>query len=157
MILVGASQIKRPIAPPDSTPGPAVVVLLRDRCPCVTECRSMLNALAEACRGRIRFVGLVDAEPARSTAFAKEAGLHFPLIPDPRSTAIRRLKGRAALDLRLVGDRGILVGGWHGLSRSNVAALVDAVRRETGQDVSLSLAPFTELTKFGCDFSMRSR
>ena len=139
-----------PVRPP--LRGPLVVVMLKEGCPCVRECRTQLNAMAGACRGKIRLVGVVDGDEAKASALQKDAGLVFPILADPNAKTIRALGGHAALDLRLVGRDGKVAGKWDGLSRANVAALVEAVGRTTGKDVSLGLEPFTVLTKIGCAF-----
>ncbi len=139
---------------PGPTPlrGPAVVVLLQDGCPCAKECHLALNALAGACAGRVRFVGMVDGDAEAARGLARAAELRFPVLPDPRKAEIHALGGREALDLRLVGTDGRLLGRWDGLCRSHVAALVDAVRARTGADVSLDLSPFTVTPKMGCEY-----
>ena len=132
--------------------GPAVVVTLQNGCPCARECHVGLNALAAACAGRVRFVGLVDGDAQAARRLAREAELRFPVLPDPRLGTIRKLEGHEALDLRLVDGRGRIVGRWDGLCRASVAALVDAVRRTTGRDASLDLSPFTVTPKLGCAY-----
>ena len=128
------------------------MVLLKEACPCVRECRVALNALAQACRGKVRFVGIVDGDSAKARAIARGAELSFPVLADPRRTAIRALRGRNALDLRLIGRDGRVAAGFSGLSRANVAGLVDSVRTLTTKDISLELDSFTVLTKTGCPF-----
>ena len=132
---------------------PALVVLLKEGCPCTRECHAELNLLAGACRGKLPFFGLLDAAPSAAKLLVRDAELAFPVIPDPKLTQIRRLDGRAALGFRLVGSDGKLLGRWDGLSRANVAAMVTGVRRATGLSLVVDVNPFTVLTKIGCEFS----
>lgn len=145
------AQPPHPPRPPDLQ-GPAVVVLLKDGCPCAQECHVALNALAVVCRGKIKFVGLVDGDVDKARLLRKSAGLNFPVVADPKSLMIRSLRGHEALNLRLLDAQGKPVGGWNGLNRSNVSALVDAVRNHVGADIALDLGPFTELPKIGCAY-----
>ncbi len=154
MCLAILKLVKTPMKPMvPSMAGPAVVVTLKDGCPCTKECHVALNALANACRGRIRFVGLLDGDVKKASTLAREAGIRFPIVPDPKLGAIRWLKACEALDLRLIGKDGRVAGRWEGLSRSNVASLVESVRHETGFDVDLDLTPFTVLVKKGCGYN----
>ena len=133
--------------------GPVVVVALKDGCPCAQECHLALNTFAKACKGKVRFIGLIDADERRAKSTAREAGLEFSVIPDPRGTLLRSMNAKKALDLRLLNRRGELVACRNGLSRGNVASLVDAIRSFTGVDVSLDLTPFNQLPKIGCSFA----
>ena len=137
------------VAPPE---GPKVVVLLRDGCPCTRECRPMLNALADACRGRVRFEAVLDADEAHAERLRSGAGLRFPVLPDPKGARIRALGGKEALDLRLVGTGGGVLGAWEGLSRANVAALAARLRETKGILIRVDPTPFTTLPKLGCEF-----
>ena len=133
--------------------GPALVVLLKDGCPCTRECRAELNLLAHVSRGKVRFLGLLDAGAGSAKALAKEAELEFSVLPDPKRTAIGRLSGTEALDFRLLGAGGKVIGRWNGLSRTNVALIARAIGKASGQPVKIDLSPFTVLTKYGCAYS----
>lgn len=108
--------------------------------------------LAQAFRGKIRFVAVVDANQTGAAELAKKAELSFPLVADPDRKLILALKGREGLDLRLIGTDGQPRKGWDGLSRGNLKALISEIRLETGKTVNCSEMPFTVLTKLGCPF-----
>lgn len=112
----------------------------------------MLNALADACRGRVRFEAVLDADAAHAERLRREVGLRFPVLPDPKRTTIRALEGKQALDLRLVGTSGGALGAWEGLSRANVAALATRLRETKGIVIAVDPTPFTTLPKLGCEF-----
>jgi len=141
-----------PKAGPVPFKGPAVVVLLKDGCPCTRECRLQLNILAEACKGKIKFFGVVDSAGKKAETLIKEANLNFPLLPDPKALTIRTFKGHEALDLRLVGKDGKLIGSWDGLSRENVAGVSAKIYAETGITIDCDVSFFTTLPKLGCRF-----
>ena len=155
VLILGGFQNRAevPVAPvPALRQGPTLVVLLKEGCPCIQECRTQLNAMARACRGKIKFVGVLNANGAKTKRLIESASLDFPVLPDPTTSAIRALHGRETLNIRLLSAKGAVLAGWEGLSRSIIRDVAYQTREMIKVEIIFDVQNLTSLTKSGCRF-----
>jgi hypothetical protein len=138
--------------------GPALVVFMKADCPCNERCVPELNWISQTLAPTAEVVAVVDLAPGAPTAqFAKNLGLRFRVVADPKG-ALRQSAGAAcSLDLAVVDGQRRVERLYPGYDR---AAIADAISRlsalsgRSGPVPDLSFLP--DETQTGCRFAPSS-
>jgi hypothetical protein len=108
---------------------PVVIVFIKVGCPCSVEFEPYFHRLAEAYRGAVRFVGIIDGDGARARRYAETNSVPYPIIADPETRLIGRFDAKNGGYAALLRPEGIVAGFWPGFSRD---AMADLGRRIAG-------------------------
>lgn len=109
---------------------PTLVILFSLGCPHNAKAAPHFNQLAKTLAGRVRVVGVVNAEGAEAASYQKKIGLDFPLICDPRMVLISAMGGRHSLDFFSLPGKGAkkAAGFWEGYSQGWVAEALKGIK-----------------------------
>lgn len=109
---------------------PTLVVLLSKGCPHNAKAAPHLSKLAKVLSGKVRVIGVVNADKADAAAYQKSIGLDLPVISDPKMTLISGMGGRHSLDFFSLAGKGVrrAAGFWEGYSRDWIAEALKGIK-----------------------------
>lgn len=139
-----------------SSPGaedPKVYVFLKHECPCNTLCAPELNELgAQLKRNGLEFIGVTDLPKPEIEAYALNAGLAIPILPDPQRSRIRAAKATFSLEMGIFDPKGRQIRHFNGYNRQIVRNLANALSGIVGRSVKLDAEKFPVDGRIGCAF-----
>jgi peroxiredoxin len=108
---------------------PVVVVFIKDGCPCSAEFEPFVQRVADLYRGRVRFVGVIDASVKAARQYAGEHHVTHPILADPDRRIIRRLNARHGGYIALLTAEGVIDGFWPGCTAATMQDLGRRIAR----------------------------
>jgi peroxiredoxin len=132
---------------------PVVIVFIKDGCPCSLEFQPFFQRVADLYRGRVRFVGVIDASVKAARQYATEQHVPYPILADPDRRIIRLLKAQHGGYLALLTVEGVIDAFWPGCTATTMRDLGRRIARLAGVaerplDVTGMAGPLTT----GCPF-----
>jgi peroxiredoxin len=111
---------------------PVVVVFIKDGCPCSAEFEPFFQRVAALYRGRVRFVGVIDAPVETARQYVAEQHVPYPVLADPDRRIIRRLKAENGGYVALLTAEGVIDGFWPGCTVGTMRELGRRIARLAG-------------------------
>ena len=109
--------------------GPAVLVFIKDGCPCSHAAQPFFNLLFDAYGEHARFFGVFDGDVTAAKKWAKQNLVEFPILSDPDLRAVREYKAENSAYVALIAKGGRIEKLWPGYSADMLA---DAAARLRG-------------------------
>ena len=132
---------------------PTLVLFIKEGCPCSIEAQPIFNTLATAYAGKINFIGITDAIPAITKLYAKDNATPFPVLSDPKLTAMRAFGAPRSVYFGLVNLDGRIDRFWAGYNKEAMVELNDRIARLAGEEpATLDLKHVPEKPTSGCSF-----
>lgn len=133
--------------------GPVYIVFILDGCPCSIEFQPFVQNMYKAYKGKVQFLGIIDAKPDAAKKFVKEFNPPFPIIPDPSKDLMRAYKAQESTYSVLVAQNGRVAKMWPGWDQDMLTEMQQKISILTGLDnpsMDVSQAPLTPTS--GCFF-----
>ncbi len=111
---------------------PALVVFIKQSCPCSVEFEPYFQGLRKHYRDRVSFIGVFDGTPAEARDYAVANRADYPIIADRNLELVRAFKVKNGGYVGLLGRDGAIESLWPGFSNSMMNELNDAVARSAG-------------------------
>jgi len=124
--------------------GPVFVLFWKESCPHNPRASKLLNALYEAYKDKVQFVGIVWSSPEKIAEWAKGFQIQYPLLPDPEKKLIKAYEMRFSIVTVEIGKDGKIAQVFPGYGRETLGNLNRAFAKAAGvrvADVDLSKAP----------------
>jgi hypothetical protein len=132
---------------------PVVFAFIKDGCPCSAEFEPFFQRVAALYRGRIRFVGVIDAPLKTARRYAAEQHVPHPILADPDRRIIRRLNARHGGYVALLTPEGVIDGFWPGCSVATMRELGRRIARLAGvRERPLDVTGMPRPLTTGCPF-----
>lgn len=96
---------------------PAILIFVKNGCPCSIEAQPIFNDMARAFGGDAKFFALIDADDRESAAYADYNKMPFPIITDPDLSVIGAFKMTASAGFALLDGKGNVAKVWPGYSK----------------------------------------
>lgn len=93
-----------------------VLVFIKKDCPCSAEFEPFFQRLAMAYRGRVRFLGVIDADRNAARRYAEANRVAYPVIADADCSVIRQFQAENGGYIALVRPGGTVEALWPGCS-----------------------------------------
>ncbi|HRJ27060.1 MAG TPA: TlpA disulfide reductase family protein [Fimbriimonadaceae bacterium] len=113
---------------------PAVIVLIKDQCPCNLDSQPLLNRLQTMHAPNAQFIGIInsgDSQVARS--YAKVTSVNYPILLDPEVEVAKAHNAKRSVYLILVNASGRIVKIYPGYSDAILTELNSKLAQLTGQ------------------------
>lgn len=136
---------------------PAVLIFIKDGCPCSESAQPYFNRLHAAYGGRARFVGVIGGSAAEARGWAASHEVEFPILADPDLEIVRRYRARNSAYVALVSRDGRIAKLWPGYSSGMLNELGAELSRLSGAPerlIDVSGAPL-ELYS-GCPYGVET-
>jgi peroxiredoxin len=108
---------------------PLVLYFIQAGCPVNDRAVTFYNRVAEAYRGRVNFIGVIDADKAGFDAWQARFRAPFTTLLDPDKRIIRAYRARRSPWTILIGRDRRIIEEWAGYSASEISALGAAIAR----------------------------
>ncbi len=134
---------------------PALVVFIKQGCPCSVEFEPYFQGLVKQYRDRVAFVGVFDGTPAEASEYAVANRAHYPIVADAKLELVRAFKVKNGGYVGLLRSDGAIETLWPGFSASMMSELNDAVARSAGttpRTIETNGLPATLTT--GCPYEL---
>lgn len=116
---------------------PAVVMFIKEECPCSMIAERYFARLYEAYGSDVAFLGIIDGSRGTAERWVEQQGTPFPVVHDPELRAMREMGATNSAFVAVVRRGGEVEKLWPGFSRgmleevsSRLAALAGAEPRE---------------------------
>ncbi len=136
-----------------TTGRPAVLVFIKDDCPCSEIAQPLFNRLFVAYGARVNFLGVIDAEVEVARDWADRFDCPYPILADPAQKVIQTYRAENSAYVALLAPGGQLKHLWPGFSRSmleELGELLAALSQQPPQTLELFDAPTRMYS--GCPF-----
>lgn len=134
---------------------PAVLIWIKDGCPCSTAAEPFFRRLHDAYGTRVRFLGLIDGDREVARRWVADHGTPFPVAHDPELAAARALGATNSAYVAVVERGGRLARLWPGFSESMLRQSAAELAELAGTDpiaIDTAGAPVELYT--GCPFDL---
>lgn len=111
---------------------PALVVFIKQGCPCSVEFEPYFQNLLKRYRARISFVGVFDGTPDEARAYAVVNRVDYPIVADSKLDLLRMFKVKNGGYVGLLRRDGAIETLWPGFSVAMMNELNEAVARAAG-------------------------
>ncbi len=111
---------------------PALVVFIKQGCPCSVEFEPYIQNLVNLYRDRVSFVGVFDGAPRKAREYAAANTVGYPIVADAKLELVRTFKVKNGGYVGLIGRDGAVETLWPGFSVSMIGELNEAVARAAG-------------------------
>lgn len=102
---------------------PAVLVFIKNECPCSVEAQPIFNSMAKAYGSDALFYGISDCDQRDADAYVEATKTNFPVICDTDSSTIHAFQIKASASMALVDGKGRIVEIFPGYSISELRRL----------------------------------
>lgn len=136
---------------------PAVLVFIKDGCPCSESAQPYFNRLHAAYGERARFVGVIGGNTAEARRWAVSHEVRFPILADPDLEIVRRYRAKNSAYVALISRDGRIAKLWPGYSSGMLNELGAELSRLSGAPerlIEVSGAPL-ELYS-GCPYGVET-
>jgi bilirubin oxidase len=136
-----------------TTTKPLVLFFIEVDCPCSRDATPFLNRLQAQYGNACQVVGVINTVSNIAQEWAKQAGCHFPLLPDPDSRIIRAYGAERSVYTTLVAPGGHIAKMYTGYSRemlTDLAHNIAQLSKVSVRAINVKDAP-AKLTT-GCPF-----
>lgn len=116
---------------------PALVVFIKQGCPCSVEFEPYFQNLVNRYRDRVSFVGVFDGVPREAREYAAANRVGYPIVADEKLDLVRAFKVKNGGYVGLIGRDGAVETLWPGFSASMMGELNAAVARAAGVATSM--------------------
>lgn len=116
---------------------PMFVYFILDGCPCSAAAEPFYQRLAKAYGDHASFAGIINADPSKAAAWAKDFGTPYPVLSDPKLVAIKGFEAKHSAYSALVVN-GKITRMWPGYS-------VDMLREASGEIANAAHVPVAEI------------
>ena len=108
--------------------GPAVLVFIKDGCPCSRAADPFLGRMQAAGRGWVPFFGVIDGDLGVAGRWAGRMNTAFPILADPEMKIIRAYGAENSAYVAFVGRGGRIEKLWAGYSAAMLRELGERMR-----------------------------
>jgi peroxiredoxin len=108
--------------------GPAVLIFIKDGCPCSRSADQFLQRLHTAGRGWVPFYGVIDGSEAVAERWAEETQSVFPILADPSLKIIHTYGAESSAYVAFIGPGGEIDKLWAGYSESMLKELAERMK-----------------------------
>ncbi len=132
---------------------PLVLFFIERECSCSRDAAPFLDRLQTEYGQACTVVGVIDANPEAARAWTREAGIHFPVIPDPEMVIVSAYHASQSVYTAVVAPGGMIARTYPGYSTEMLGDLSATVAGLAGVPVrsfSINGAPKRPLA--GCSF-----
>ena len=135
---------------------PLVLFFIERDCPCSRDAAPFLDRLQTEYGDACTIVGIINARPEAARAWAREVGVHFPLVPDPDLAIIAAYAAKQSVYTTVIAPGGAIAKTYPGYSADMLNELSAMIARLGGVPVS-SFSPDGAPGRLvsGCPFSSR--
>ncbi len=105
--------------------GPAVLVFIKDGCPCSRSADQYLRRIHTAGRGWVPFFGVIDGNVLVADRWVEQTGTVFPILADPDLDIIHTYGAESSAYVAFIGPDGKIEKLWAGYSESMLKELAD--------------------------------
>lgn len=141
MVTVGQSKL------------PQFVYFVLDGCPCSFDAEPLFHKLQKRFAGKIDFVSVTDATPAKAHAWSVQMLVNYPVVPDPQKNIIHAYGAKASVYSMLLSPDGHIIKMWPGYSAGllkEMNSVFAATANVPEEPFDPEYAPLTKAT--GCAF-----
>jgi peroxiredoxin len=109
---------------------PTIVFLFSMGCPHNAKAAPDLSKLAKALEGKVRVIGVLNAEGDEASTYQESIGLKFPILCDPKMKLISAMNGKHSLDFFTLAGKGAkkATGFWEGYSKGWVETALKGIK-----------------------------
>jgi peroxiredoxin len=111
---------------------PVVLVFIKEGCPCSTEFEPFFHRVEKLYRGKVRFIGVIDAKREVAQRYAKKEAVPYRVLPDPDRQVIRRFKAENGGYVVLLSPEGVIEGFWPGCTAATMQELNHRIAGQLG-------------------------
>ncbi len=108
--------------------GPAVLIFIKDGCPCSRTADTFLQRLHTAGRGWVPFYGVIDGGVSVAERWAEETQTVFPILADPDRKIIHTYGAENSAYVAFVGPDGAIEKLWAGYSETMLRELAERMK-----------------------------
>jgi peroxiredoxin len=135
---------------------PALLVFIKNGCPCSVELEPYFHRLYEAYRGAVRFFGVIDGDAATARRYATTNSVPYPVMADPDERVIDRFGAKNGGYAALLDSEGVIAGFWPGFSEEAMSELGRRMSRLVGVgERPIETAGLPKNLTSGCPFDVR--
>ncbi len=109
--------------------GPAVLVFIKDGCPCSRAADPFLQRIHAAGRGWVPFYGVIDGGVMVADRWAERNQTIFPILADPELKIIHAFAVESSACVAFIGPGGRIEKLWAGYSEGMLRELADRMAR----------------------------
>ncbi len=109
--------------------GPAVLIFIKEGCPCSRAADPFLQRLHAAGRGWVPFYGVIDGGVMVAERWAEQTNTVFPVLADPEMKIIHAYGAQSSAYVAFVGQGGRIEKLWAGYSEAMLRELGDRMAR----------------------------
>ena len=124
-----------------TTDVPAVLVFIKDGCPCSQAAQHYFNLLFDAFGTRARFLGIFDGNLSKAKKWASQNQAAFPLVSDPDLWIVHEFKAENSAYVALVAKGGKIEKLWPGYSVEMLVEAAVRLERLTGFSCETNRCP----------------
>ena len=132
---------------------PLVLYFIERGCPCSKDAAPLFEGLRTSFGSKCQVVGVIDAAPEVARAWARSAGVGFPILADPEQAIIGAFGAERSVYTTLLAPGGRVIKTYPGYSQATLRELEGRLAALTGlrpRPLAVASAPKT-LTS-GCEF-----
>jgi peroxiredoxin len=108
--------------------GPAILIFIKDGCPCSRTADPFLQRLHTAGRGWVPFYGVIDGGVAVAEKWAEETHTVFPILADPELKIIHTYGAENSAYVAFIGPGGEIEKLWAGYSETMLKELAERMK-----------------------------
>jgi peroxiredoxin len=109
--------------------GPAVLIFIKNDCPCSRSADVFLQRLHTAGRGWVPFYGVIDGGVPVAEKWAEESNTVFPILADPEKKIIQTYGAESSAYVAFIGPDGEIEKLWAGYSETMLKELGEKMAR----------------------------
>ncbi len=104
---------------------PAVLIFIKDGCPCSRSADQYLRRIHDAGRGWVPFFGVIDGGVMVADRWVEQTGTVFPILADPELKIIHAFGAESSAYVAFIGPGGKIEKLWAGYSEAMLKELAD--------------------------------
>ncbi len=145
---------KKPVSLDDMVAkGPVFLYFIKDGCPCSVDAQPLFNHLRDKFKGKVSFIGVIDADAKKGAKWAKINAMTDPLLGDSKLEVIHAYKATNSAFSTLVLRDGTIQKMWPGYSRDFLLDMNKQICDALGEPVTPFDPLYAPLAKTaGCYF-----
>lgn len=134
--------------------GPAVLVFIKDDCPCSIEAQPLFQRMYDAFGQKVPFIGITDGDLAHGKEWKAHFQQTFPMIADPKADLMKRFGAKHSAYTALIARGGRIVRLWPGYNQQMLGEITSAIAKEAGVgSPTLSVVDAPTKPTTGCAFT----
>lgn len=109
--------------------GPAVLIFIKEGCPCSRSADGFHQRVHAAGRGWVPFYGVINGDVKTAERWVELTGSIFPILADPELKIIKSYEAESSAYVAFVGQGGRIEKLWAGYSEQMLRELADRMAR----------------------------